>query len=80
MITGEHAFPPIGMDGRIDPAAAELPETQFWPQGRNLIGGRFIAQVNNLTDFRIEENVVAFARDGLVGYQQAWPITGDPDR
>ena len=34
--------------------------------------------MNNLTDFRTEENVVAFARDGLVGYQAAWPITGDP--
>ena len=41
LMTGEHAFPPIGKDGRIDPAAADLPETHFWRQGRDLIGRRF---------------------------------------
>jgi hypothetical protein len=79
METGERGFPPIGFDGRIDENAADLPEIRFWAAGRQALGIRFIAQVDDLTDFRIEQNLVEFARNGLVAYQQAWPITNDPN-
>ena len=77
IMTGEHGFPPLGDRGQMDTAAANVPDTDFRKMGQRALGQRFIAQVNNLTDFRDQPTLRDFSRTGFVGFQAAWPVTED---
>ena len=77
LMTGHNGFPPLGEGGSLDEAARGLPETSFFAYGRSTFGPRFVGQVNSLRADQRDDRLVEFGRTNPIGFQEAWPITGD---
>jgi hypothetical protein len=74
MMTSANAFPSLGEDSRPDPTGAGLPESAFSDLGERVLRRRFVVQVNNL---RADHVDVVAQRAAQIGFQVAWPVTGD---
>jgi Beta-galactosidase len=77
LMTGHNAFPPLGEDGSPDETARELPQTRFFAYGRSAFGQRFVGQVNSLRADQVDNRLVEFGQTNPIGFQAAWPVTGD---
>jgi hypothetical protein len=77
-MAGERALPPLGPDGQTDTAAVDLVQTAFFPYGSRAYGTRFVGQVNSLSGWRVNQTMADYGRTAPIGFQAAWPVTGDP--
>ncbi|MGE0683528.1 MAG: beta-galactosidase [Candidatus Binatia bacterium] len=79
LMLGRDGFPSIGRVGESDPAAANLPVSTLLPIATGMLGDRFVMQVNNLRADQVEPAILGASRGGTkIGFQAAWPVTGDP--
>lgn len=78
IMTDSQSFPPIGKSGELDPSATSISTGVFLDIGVKIAGDRFVGQNNGLTALKVDPGIKAFADAGhKVGYQEAWPVTGD---